>query len=151
MQYHQSLYANQQPEEPEPTATNTSDHTPCESELRRLQEQIHHLQSENSALDDEVRSLQAIAKQTPKHDLEQQLALEVRITKMARENLAMACQASINLLKETTSAGSAPTAYKGEPSKALLKESLLSYPRGTKEKLWRLRAKKDEKDEEDGM
>jgi hypothetical protein len=151
MQYHQSLYANQQPEEPEPTATNTSDHATCESELRRLEEVIRHLQSENTALNVEVKSLQAIVTQTPKHNLEQQLPLEVRITKMAREKLAMACQASINLLKETTPAGSAPTVYKGEPSKALLKESLLSYPRGTKERLWRLRPKKDEKDEEDGM
>ena len=149
MQYLSSLYANQEPEEPK--ATNASDHTPCESELRRLEEQIRHLQSENTALDVEVKSLQAIAKQTPKHNLEQQLALEVRITKTARENLMMSCQAFLNLLKATTPAGSVPTIYQGEPSKALLKEFLLSYSRGTKENLWRLRPKKAQKDEEDAM
>ena len=149
MQFLQSLYADQQPEEPE--ATNTTDHTPCESELRRLEEVIGHLQSENNALNLEVKSLQAIAKQTPKHNLEQQIALEVRITKKAREDLMKACQAFINLLKATTPAGSVPTVYQGEPSKALLKEFLLSYPRGTRENLWSMRPKSDQEDEEDEM
>jgi hypothetical protein len=111
--------------------------------LRRLEEQIRHLQNENTALNDEVKSLQAIARQTPKHNLEQQLALEVRITKTARENLMMACQAFINLLKESTPAGSSPTIYRGEPSKALLKGFHLSYPRGTRENLETTRSKKD--------
>jgi len=147
MQYLQRLYADQQPEEPE--ATNTSDHAPCESELRRLEEVIRHLQSEKSALNVAVKSLQANAKPTLKHNLEQQLPLEVRTTKMARENLMMACQAFVGLLKETTPAGSVPTIYKGEPLKMLSKEFSHTYPRGTKEKWWRLRPKKAREDEED--
>ena len=65
------------------------------------------------------------------------------MSKALRQNLEGACRGFVTLLETTTPKEEIPTIYAGEPSKELVKQFGLCYPRGTKEKLKKFRPKED--------